>query len=71
MKINHKYKFILFIVLFIVNCQAHAVAQLVFAIDLIRHGDRNPIQDLPKSPMLWQSGLVSARSGTVNQLNLL
>jgi lysosomal acid phosphatase len=30
---------------------------LVFAIDLIRHGDRTPIYQVPKSPYFWQEGL--------------
>lgn len=31
----------------------HTPAKLVFAIDLIRHGDRTPGVDLPKSPYTW------------------
>lgn len=36
---------------------ALAKEKLIFAVDLIRHGDRNPIIDLPKSPIAWPGGL--------------
>ena len=31
--------------------------QLIFAIDLIRHGDRTPIASIPKDPYYWPEGL--------------
>jgi len=37
----------------ITSAQEH----LIFAVDLIRHGDRTPTHNLPKSPYLWQEGL--------------
>src|SRR5579883_673180 len=34
-----------------------AQEQLIFAVDLIRHGDRTPIHEIPKSPYSWKEGL--------------
>jgi len=34
-----------------------ASEKLIFAIDIIRHGDRTPLIDLPKAPHHWQEGL--------------
>ncbi len=31
--------------------------RLIFAIDLIRHGDRNPIDPIPSAPYQWKEGL--------------
>ncbi|HLB33285.1 MAG: hypothetical protein A3F67_02865 [Verrucomicrobia bacterium RIFCSPHIGHO2_12_FULL_41_10] len=31
--------------------------KLIFAIDVIRHGDRNPLIDIPKAPHHWAEGL--------------
>lgn len=36
---------------------AEAEEKLVFAIDLIRHGDRNPIREIPSMPHEWPDGL--------------
>lgn len=36
---------------------AFAVERLIFAVDIVRHGDRNPGSDLPKSPYSWKGGL--------------
>jgi hypothetical protein len=36
---------------------ACADAKLIFAADLIRHGDRTPIIEIPKSPYHWPQGL--------------
>lgn len=36
---------------------ALAKEQLLFAIDLTRHGDRTPIHDIPLSPYVWKQGL--------------
>ena len=45
----------------IIFCSAQAIAQdhgkLVFAVDVIRHGDRAPITDLPVAPHKWPQGL--------------
>lgn len=37
--------------------KAFATAQLIFAVDLIRHGDRTPIDEIPKAPYNWETGL--------------
>ncbi len=39
------------------NSSAFAEEKLVFAIDIIRHGDRTPVQDLPAAPSVWKEGL--------------
>lgn len=36
---------------------AHAEDKLIFAIDIIRHGDRTPTDDIPNSPYTWPQGL--------------
>ena len=36
---------------------ADAKEHLIFSIDLIRHGDRTPIHEIPKSPHTWKEGL--------------
>ena len=38
--------------------QVFASEKLIFAIDIIRHGDRTPLIDLPKAPHHWQEGLI-------------
>jgi lysosomal acid phosphatase len=53
-KIMH-YGFALF-VLFI-SSSAFAQDKMIFAVDVIRHGDRTPAQKIPKSPYPWQQGL--------------
>ncbi|MDR3478544.1 MAG: histidine phosphatase family protein [Gammaproteobacteria bacterium] len=40
-----------------VATQAFADDKLVFAIDIIRHGDRTPIVELPNASYTWQQGL--------------
>lgn len=52
----------LFFLGFSLFCTAASAApstndKLIFAIDVIRHGDRNPIRDIPKAPHLWPEGL--------------
>ncbi len=41
----------------ILSPAAAAEDKLIFAVDLIRHGDRNPIDSLPASPYQWVGGL--------------
>ena len=36
---------------------AFANEQLIFVIDLIRHGDRTPIHEIPKAAYHWKQGL--------------
>ncbi len=43
--------------LFFMITVANANEKLIFAIDLIRHGDRAPMHDLPKDPHYWKEGL--------------
>lgn len=45
--------------------------ELIFSIDLIRHGDRNPCSDLPKFPYEWKEGLENLTAeGTLQLLKL-
>lgn len=50
-------KFLFFFCCFIFTTQTFADDKLIFAIDVIRHGDRTPIQLIPKAPYLWPEGL--------------
>lgn len=44
------------IAFFILSSNALASEKLVFAVDLIRHGDRAPLREIPKSPYVWKTG---------------
>jgi acid phosphatase len=48
---------ILLITLFIVAINSYAQEKLIFALDLIRHGDRTPIWTIPNSPHTWPEGM--------------
>ena len=37
--------------------QAYATDKLIFAVDIIRHGDRSPVKNIPKSPYTWPQTL--------------
>jgi acid phosphatase len=39
------------------SAPAAAADRMVFAVDLIRHGDRTPINDIPAAPHQWAEGL--------------
>lgn len=54
-KPHNLFLLILLNLLFITTTQAED--KLIFAIDLIRHGDRTPINEIPKSPYAWPQGL--------------
>jgi len=52
--------FRLIVVWFILSFPLLAFAgqeKMIFAVDVIRHGDRTPIDDLPKNPYPWAQGL--------------
>lgn len=52
----YKKKFAILLLIF--SCtNTFANEKLILAIDLIRHGDRTPLQQIPKSPYSWQEGL--------------
>lgn len=44
-------------ILILGNMYANAKEALIFAIDIIRHGDRTPVIELPQAPHSWQEGL--------------
>lgn len=48
---------------------ASAVAQdrLVFAVDVIRHGDRTPFEDIPTAPHRWAPGMAQLTARGVRQ----
>lgn len=46
-----------FICSFLLVSSAHAAEKLIFAIDVIRHGDRTPATDMPSAPHEWPEGL--------------
>lgn len=48
---------ILFTCLILVSTTAIAAEKLIFAVDIIRHGDRTPISVLPSVNYEWQQGL--------------
>ena len=45
----------------------YAEETLIFAIDLIRHGDRTPVYDLPNFPYSWKEGLGELTAEGMNQ----
>lgn len=45
--------FITLLILLMFSCNAFAEEKLIFAVDIIRHGDRMPISDLSKSSYQW------------------
>jgi hypothetical protein len=49
-------KIISFTLLFF-TLNAHAQDTLVFAFDIIRHGDRTPLSTIPKAPHTWLEGM--------------
>lgn len=53
---KHILRFLALIILS-TTVNAYADEKLVFAVDLIRHGDRTPIKEIPKSPAQWKNGL--------------
>lgn len=49
------------------SLNASAAERLVFAADLIRHGDRTPIHDIPSDPHDWPQGLGELTAEGMNQ----
>ncbi|MBM3856380.1 MAG: histidine phosphatase family protein [Verrucomicrobia bacterium] len=41
--------------------------KLIFAVDLIRHGDRNPLMEIPTAPHTWQGGLEELTKKGIDQ----
>ena len=50
-------KFVLILFFFLTSTSARAGERLLFAVDIVRHGNRTPIAELPKSPYEWKEGL--------------
>lgn len=49
-------KILVFLVLLLCPLAAHAEDKLLFAADLIRHGDRTPLSEFPAEPHVWPLG---------------
>lgn len=47
----------LFSTLLMISINAFAQETLIFAFDVIRHGDRTPLRTIPNSPYVWPEGL--------------
>lgn len=47
----------IFLLLCAIANTAFASEKLIFSIDIIRHGDRTPLIELPKAPHYWKEGL--------------
>jgi acid phosphatase len=48
---------IVFVVAVLSICDLRAEEKLMFAIDLVRHGDRTPVAEIPTSPYPWKQPL--------------
>jgi lysosomal acid phosphatase len=59
----------LFIIMF--SSASFAAEQLIFAADVIRHGDRTPVYNIPNSPYDWQLGAGQLTSEGMHQEFLL
>lgn len=57
--------------LLVLSSSAFADEKLIFAIDIIRHGDRTPILDLPAAPYAWKEGLGQLTPKGMHQENEL
>lgn len=56
-KLLKKYLYLASVALFsLLPLNAIADEQLIFVVDLIRHGDRTPLAEIPKSPHVWKEG---------------
>jgi lysosomal acid phosphatase len=53
-----KARFLLALLFSVISLNSSAQAEkLIFAVDVIRHGDRTPIKEIPKDPHTWPQGL--------------
>ncbi len=81
-----RFFYFFFLFFFLIQDQAYCTKNLLFSVDIVRHGDRNPVIEIPKSPYPWKGelgGLTDAgiqrekklgselRKEYVNQFNLL
>src|SRR3990167_2889333 len=60
------HRFFVLLVLF-VSTNAFATEHLIFAADLIRHGDRTPVDEVPAAPHVWKEGLGELTAEGMNQ----
>lgn len=45
--------------------------KLIFAVDVIRHGDRTPTNAIPRDPFVWPQGLSELTAKGMHQVYLL
>ena len=50
-------RLLLILFCFLFSLSTYAAEKLIFAVDIIRHGDRTPISEIPASPHVWKEGL--------------
>lgn len=48
---------LVFVIGLFTSSAALANERLLFSVDLIRHGDRNPLQEIPSAPYAWKEGI--------------
>ena len=66
--IQKKLLYILTIAIFLsTSSNVFAKEKLIFAIDLIRHGDRTPEYEIPGSPYSWKEGLGQLTAKGISQ----
>lgn len=66
--IKEKLLYILIETIFLlIFSNAFATEKLIFSVDLIRHGDRTPLYQIPKSPYFWKEGLGELTTEGINQ----
>ncbi len=53
---THIKKIVLLTVMLALSLNAHAQETLIFAFDIIRHGDRTPLLAIPNAPHTWTEG---------------
>lgn len=56
---------------YLLTGQASAKEHLIFALDLVRHGDRTPIVEIPNAPYEWNQQLGSLTQRGIDQQNQL
>jgi len=57
---------LLFLMILLTSANSFAEEKLIFAVDLVRHGDRTPTYQIPKSYILWKEGLGELTAQGIN-----
>jgi hypothetical protein len=64
---HHKLLYSIFLIISFISNSAFAAEELLFSMDLIRHGDRTPIYQIPKSHLNWKEGLGELTTKGIHQ----